>query len=211
LPIADEIRHYEARLTREPSSQAFAALAEAYRRASRIDEAIELCRTGLARYPTYSTARFVLAKALLDHGDLAAAREEVERFIQSEPDHEPALRIAVECALRAGDPRAAVAHARRLAVLDPQDRAVQGLLRALEVAAGQRATMAAEGGGLWPLLADDTFVTVTLGDLCVAQGLVDEATAIFSRLLLREPDHEISRARLAELGRVRLQGRRLRG
>jgi len=39
LPITDEIRHYEARLTREPSSQAFAALAEAYRRAGRADEA----------------------------------------------------------------------------------------------------------------------------------------------------------------------------
>lgn len=208
LPTTDEIRHYEARLTREPSSQAFAALAEAYRRAGRIDEAVELCHQGLTRFPTYSTARFILGKALLDRGDLAGTRREIERFIDGEPDHEPALRIAAECALRLGDPKAALAHLRRLAVLDPQDRGVSGQLRALEVATGGAASA---DGGLWPLLSDDTFATVTLGDLCVAQGLVDEATAIFSRILLRNPDHEIARARLAELGRPRAQARRLRG
>ena len=60
-------------------------------------------------------------------------------------------------------------------------------------------------------LADDTFATVTLGDLCVAQGLTDEATAIFSRIALRQPDHAIARARLAELGRPRSPARRPRG
>lgn len=210
MPTTDEIRHYEARLTREPSSQAFAALAEAYRRAGRAEEAIALCREGLARYPTYSTARFVLAKALLDREDLAAARGEVERFLEGEADHEPALRIAVECALRLGDPVAALGHLQRLAVLDPQDRAAQGQLRALEVAVGREAVVSSDGG-LWPLLADDTFTTVTLGDLCIAQGLLDEATAIFSRILLRDPDREVARARLAELGRPRVQARRPRG
>ena len=207
LPTTDEIRYYEARLTRESTSQAFAALAEAYRRGGRIDEAIELCQRGLTRFPTYSTARFILAKALLDRGDLAGARREIERFLDGEPDHEPALRIAAECALRLGDPKAALAHLRRLAILDPQDRGVQGQLRALEVAAGG---VAGVDGGLWPLLTDDTFATVTLGDLCVTQGLLDEATAIFGRILLRKPDHEIARARLAELGRPRGQARRWR-
>ena len=209
MPATDEIRHYEARLGREPSSQAFAALAEAYRRAGRSDEAIELCRQGLARFPSYATARFILAKALLDRADLGAARLEIEHFIEDEPDHEPALRLAAECALRLADPKAALRHLRRLAVLDPQDRGSQGQLRALEVAVGGAANP--EGGGLWSLLTDDTFATVTFGDLCVAQGLLDEATAIFSRILLRTPDHEIARARLAELGRPRAQARRPRG
>ncbi len=214
MSTTDEIRYYEARLTREPSAQAFAALAEAYRRAGRTDEAVARCRDGLARYPSYSTARFVLAKALLDAGDLTGARAEIERFIEGEPDHEPALRMAGECALRLGDPRGALRHLRRLNVLDPQDRVTQGQLRALEVAGGElQADAQRHGaeGGLWPVLADDTFATVTLGDLCVAQGLLDEATAVFSRVLLRNPDHAVARARLASLGRPRGQPRRSRG
>jgi len=210
VPTVDDIRHLEARLAREPSSQAYAALAEAYRRAGRVEEAIGLCRRGLERHPGYSTARFILAKALLDRDDLSGARAEVERFLEREPDHEPALRLAVECALRLADPLAALAHLRRLVALDPDDRLAQGQLRALEVAAG-RARPGAEAAGLWPLLVDDTYATVVFGDLCVAQGLLDEATAVFGRLVLRTPDHDIARARLAELGRGRAQARRPRG
>ena len=132
MPTTDEIRHYEARLAREPSSQAFAALAEAYRRAGRAEEAVAVCRQGLERFPGYSTTRLVLAKALLDQDDLGQARAEAERFLEGEPDHEPALRIAVECALRGGEPRVALRHVQRLLALDPQDRVSQGQLRALE-------------------------------------------------------------------------------
>jgi tetratricopeptide (TPR) repeat protein len=210
LPTADEIRQYEARLRREPSSQAYAALGEAYRRAGRLDDAIAVCRQGLERHPGYSTTRFVLAKACRDRGDAAAARAEIARFLEAEPDHEPALRLVVECALSLGDPVGGLEPLRRLAVLDPQDRAVQGQLRALETAAGWSRT-AGEAGGLWPLLLDDTFATMTFGDLCLAQGLLDEATAVFGRIVNRTPDHEGARARLAEIGRTRAQARRSRG
>jgi tetratricopeptide (TPR) repeat protein len=209
VAITDEIHHYEARFAREPSAQAHAALAEAYRRAGRVDEAITLCRRGLERHPGYATARLVLARALVDRGALGEGRGEAERFLRGEPDHEPALRLAVECALRLGDPRGALTHARRLAVLDAQDRAVAGLIRALEVASGEAAT--GEDGGLWPLLADDTFATMTMGELCLGQGLLDEATAVFGRIVLRHPEHEMARARLAELGRPRGPARRQRG
>jgi tetratricopeptide (TPR) repeat protein len=211
VPPTDDVRQFEARLAREPSSQAYAALAEAYRRAGRLAEAVETSRAGLSRFPDYTTARLVLARALLDRDDAVTAARELERFIEREPDHEPALRLAVECALRNADPRGALRHLRRIVVLDPQDRGAQGQLRALEVAAGEAAGLAPEAGGLWGLLADDTFVTATFGDLCVAQGLLDEATAVFGRLVLRDGNDDIARARLAELGRGRAQGRRMRG
>jgi predicted Zn-dependent protease len=209
LPTTDEIRQFEARLAREPTSQAYAALAEAYRRAGRANEAVALCREGLARHPGYGTTRLVLAKALLETGDIRAARAEIHRFLAAEPDHEPALRIAVECSLRGGDPAEALGYARRLAALDPHDRGVQGLLRALE--AGVTGRVTSDVGGLWPLLVDDTYATVAFGDLCLAQGLTDEATAVFSRIVVRQPDHETARARLGDLGRPRGAARRPRG
>jgi predicted Zn-dependent protease len=209
LPTTDEIRQFEARLAREPTSQAYAALAEAYRRAGRSEEAVALCRKGLARHPGYVTTRLVLAKALLETGDVRTARAEIDRFLGGEPDHEPALRIAVECALRDGNPVEALGYARRLGALDPHDRTVQGLSRALEV--GVTGRVGSDVGGLWPLLVDDMYATVAFGDLCLAQGLTDEATAVFSRIVVRQPDHEIARARLGELGRPRSPARRPRG
>ena len=209
MPTTDDIRQFEARLAREPTSQAYAALAEAYRRAGRADEAVRLCREGLARHPEYATTRLILAKALLECGEVQAARDEIRRFLGGEPDHEPALRIAVEGALRGGDPADALEHVRRLAALDPHDRGVQGLSRALD--AGVTGRVAADGGGVWPLLVDDTYATVAFGDLCLAQGLTDEATAVFSRIVVRQPDHETARARLSELGRPKGAARRPRG
>lgn len=209
MPTTDEIRHFEARLAREPTSQAYAALAEAYRRAGRADEAVTLCREGLERHPGYGTTRLVLAKALLEAGDVRTAGAEIQRFLRDEPDHEPALWIAVQCALRGGDPVKALGYARRLAELDPHDRAVQGLSRALEV--GVTGQVTSDVGGLWPLLVDDTYATVAFGDLCLAQGLTDEATAVFSRIVVRQPDHETARARLDDLGRPRGAARRPRG
>ena len=128
-----------------------------------------VCRQGLERHPTYSTARFILAKTLLDRDEVVAARGELERFLQVEPEHEPALRLAVECALRLADPLGALTHLGRLGMLDPDDRVIQGQLRALEVAAG-RGRSGGEAGAFWSLLADDTYATVTLGDLCIARG-----------------------------------------
>jgi predicted Zn-dependent protease len=209
LPTTDEVRQFEARLAREPTSQAYAALAEAYRRAGRSEEAVALCREGLARHPEYGTTRLVLAKALLEGGDVRTARAEIGRFLGGEPDHEPALRIAVECALRDSNPAEALGHVRRLGALDPHDRTVQGLSRALEV--GVTGRLGSDAGGLWPLLVDDMYATVAFGDLCLAQGLTDEATAVFSRIVVRQPDHEIARARLGELGRPRSPARRPRG
>jgi predicted Zn-dependent protease len=209
LATTDEIRQFEARLAREPTSQAYAALAEAYRRAGRAEEAATLCREGLARHPGYATTRLVLAKALFEAGDVKAARVEIRRFLGGEPDHEPALRLGVECALRSGEPAEALGYVRRLAALDPHDRGVQGLLRALQVGVTGRLT--SDMGGIWPLLADDTYATVAFGDLCLTQGLTDEATAVFSRIVVRRPDHETARARLGDLGRPRGAARRPRG
>jgi predicted Zn-dependent protease len=209
VPTTDEIGQFEARLAREPTSQAYAALAEAYRRAGRAGEAVTLCREGLARHPGYVTTRLVLAKALLEVGDIQAAGAEIQRFLGGEPDHEPGLRIAVECALRSGDPAGALERVRQLAALDPHDRGVQGLSRALEV--GLTARVPPDAGGVWPLLVDDVYATVAFGDLCLAQGLTDEATAVFSRIVVRQPEHETARARLGDLGRPRGAVRRPRG
>ena len=65
---APRIADLEHRIAQDPSSIAFAQLAEEYRRAGRLADAIRLGRAGLAQYPIFSTARVSLARALLAHG-----------------------------------------------------------------------------------------------------------------------------------------------
>jgi len=204
----DEIRRYEARLAQNPTSPAFAALAEAYRRAGRTAEAIALCRTGLERFPHYATARFVLAKAHVDQGELEAGRREIEQLLALEPDHEPALRLAVDLCLRQGEAPRALDYLRHLVDLDPADRAAQSRLRVLEAAIG---TPPPGADGLSSILADHIFATVTFGNLLLGQGLYDEASAVFTKILLREPNHPVARERLETVFARRAQSRRFGG
>src|SRR5574342_77110 len=101
-PAAGAIRRYEERLARDPASLAFAPLADAYRKAGRTREAINLCREGLGRFPHYTTARLILAKAHLDDGNADAALGELGVVLQSSPKDAQVHRLTAESHRRAG-------------------------------------------------------------------------------------------------------------
>src|ERR1043166_4621934 len=96
------IRRYEERLARDPTSLAFAPLADAYRKTGRVRDATRLCREGLERFPQYVTARLILAKALLDEGDPDAALSEVQGILETSPHEAQAHRLAADLHRRAG-------------------------------------------------------------------------------------------------------------
>jgi len=197
------MRRYEERLAKDPTSLAFAPLADLHRKAGRTGEAIRLCREGLGRVPGYGTARLILAKALLDEGDAEEALAEVRMILDASPADVPAHRLAGDLHRRAGRLGEAVAHLRHVVALDPADRESRLML---EVLAGGGAP--AEGSALRQLLTDDTFVTLGFGGACLEQGLVDEAAQIFVRLLQRDPGNVRARERLEEALRVKTQRRK---
>ena len=88
-PRIEELRR---RVQADPASIVFAALAEEFRRVGRYDEAVNTCRTGLQRHPAYLSARVTLGRALIETGDLDAAREELETVLRSAPENLAAIR-----------------------------------------------------------------------------------------------------------------------
>jgi len=121
------IRRYEERLARDPTSLAFAPLADAYRKTGRIRDAIRLCREGLERFPHYVTARLILAKALLDDGDPDGALSEVRAILETSPHEAQAHRLAGDLCRRAGALADAVGHLEQAVRLDPGDRESRAL------------------------------------------------------------------------------------
>jgi hypothetical protein len=65
-----------------------------------------------------------------------------------------------------------------------------------------------DNSALKQLLADDTFVTMSFGRVCLEQGLVDEAAQIFLRLLGRDLRHVGAREGLEEALRLKTQRRK---
>src|SRR5689334_12366951 len=88
-PRIEELRR---RVQLDPASIAFAALAEEFRRIGNHEEAIETCRAGLLRHPSYLSARVTLGRALIETGEYDAAREELETVLRSAPENLAAIR-----------------------------------------------------------------------------------------------------------------------
>ena len=66
---ANAIRRQEERLQRDPTSLAFAQLADLYRKIGRTRDAITLCREGSNATPITPRPGSILAKALLAEDD----------------------------------------------------------------------------------------------------------------------------------------------
>jgi tetratricopeptide (TPR) repeat protein len=96
----DELRR---RVEQDPASIAFAQLAEEYRRAGDFEEAVRVSRAGLARHPSYLSARVTLGRALLELQQFDEAGAELEQVLTAAPDNLAAIRALAEIHQRRGD------------------------------------------------------------------------------------------------------------
>jgi tetratricopeptide (TPR) repeat protein len=88
-PRIEELRR---RIQKDPASIAFAQLAEEHRRAGQFDEAVRVCRTGLAQHPVYLSARITLGRALLEMARYDEAASEFDYVLKAAPDNLTAIR-----------------------------------------------------------------------------------------------------------------------
>ena len=115
----DQLRR---RVQDDPASIAFAQLAEECRRGGQFQEAVEVCRTGLATHPEYLSARVTLGRALLALGALEEARVELDMVLQAAPDNLAARRAVGEACRRLGLEEDALAHLSSALRLAPKDQ-----------------------------------------------------------------------------------------
>ena len=97
------IKDLRRRAASDPASIVFAALAEEYRRAGRLEEAIVTCRAGLEHHPAFLSARVTLGRALIDVGELAEAKEALEYVVSAAPENLAAIRALAEIYRRQGE------------------------------------------------------------------------------------------------------------
>ena len=96
------IEDLRRRVEADPASIAFASLAEEYRRSGAYQDAIDTCRTGLQRHPSYLSARVTLGRALIEVGDYDAARQELDTVLKSAPENLAAIRALADIQERSG-------------------------------------------------------------------------------------------------------------
>ena len=98
-PRIEELRR---RIQKDPASIAFAQLAEEHRRAGQFEDAVRVCRAGLAQHPAYLSARITLGRALLEMGRYDEAVSEFEYVLKAAPDNLTATRELADIKQRRG-------------------------------------------------------------------------------------------------------------
>jgi tetratricopeptide (TPR) repeat protein len=133
LIVSDESRidALRKRLQRDPGSIAFAQLAEEYRRAGRVDDAIEVSRAGLARHPGYLSARVTLGRALLEVGDVDGAERELAEVVRVAPENLSAIRGLADVHRKRGERPEALEQFKSAFELAGPDPTIDELMRDL--------------------------------------------------------------------------------
>ena len=109
------------RVQADPASIAFAQLAEECRRIGSNDEAVGICRAGLARHPGYLSVRVTLGRALIELGQLDEAQAELYIVVTGAPDNLAAIRGLAEIFQRRGQMTEALEYYKRALQLARHD------------------------------------------------------------------------------------------
>jgi hypothetical protein len=136
-PKIEELRR---KLEKEPTPRAYGALAEELRKAGEFADAIRISREGVEKSPAYPTLRVTLGRALLEHGDLEAARHELQTVLQAVPDNILAERYLGEALEGLGDKSGARRQYLKALALAPGDAQLVARLRALHGSDGPPGT-----------------------------------------------------------------------
>jgi len=128
---------YLKKYQEDPNSRVFAPLAEAYRKAGLLDQAIEIAREGLALHPHFLGGRVALSRALFDAGRFEEVSNELKVVIDQAPDNLVAQRLYAESSLMVGRLSEALRSYKMLLYFSPEDREVAKIVSELEESAYQ--------------------------------------------------------------------------
>src|SRR5579871_4770635 len=105
----------------DPKSRIFAPLAEAYRKIGLVDQAIEICREGLAEHPDFVGGKVALARAYFDKKLHRQVCEVLKPVVDKIPDNLMAQRLVADSSLELGYLREALESYKMLLYFNPSD------------------------------------------------------------------------------------------
>jgi predicted regulator of Ras-like GTPase activity (Roadblock/LC7/MglB family)/Flp pilus assembly protein TadD len=198
-----EIKELQKKVAQNPASLVFAPLADTLRKAGRLDEAIEVCLAGLEHNPSYMTARVILGRTYTEKGQLDEAINEFKKITVADAGNIMAHSMLGQLYMRRSQHAEAIEEYQRVLALNPDDAGTQA---ALEEALGK----AREAPGAAPALPsekaaperdprEDKLATITVAEIYIKKGALDEAVEVFQEILQADPGNKIAKAKLAEI------------
>jgi len=145
--IDDRIEKCQKILGDDPSSQIFAALAEAYRKKGELEKAFRICQNGLKIHAKYGSAHVVMAKINLDRGLYDWAEIEAQKAAEIDGHTRSIELLLAEIFIYKGEFNAAIKLLRKLHEADPGNVQITKLLEIAQRIPEEQTLVAAGRGG----------------------------------------------------------------
>jgi len=196
-PIAEaRIRDLRRRMGQSAASPLFVGLAEEYRAAGRLPEAIAALEKGLEAHPGYVAARVLLGRAYLEAGRVEDAARLFASALALDPANMVSARALAEIHLSRGEKGEALGKYKLYHALSG-DRAVEEIIGKLQEEIGPEPPQ--EEIAPEPLPADEPQGRV-LADLYFEQGHFAEAVTAYEGLWRADPGDAQLESRRSEAG-----------
>jgi tetratricopeptide (TPR) repeat protein len=181
-------------------------LADFYSATGRLDEAIAIYKEVIAKSPDYTQARYRLAEIMLNRGDIAGAKNEVETVLKNDAKDRQAIMLRARISMQSGqlaDLRMAVEDLREVLRQEPNSRPGLFFMAEANFRLGQIDQARVFAGDLernypeyLPAKLMQVQINLAGGD---AKSALQSAAQLQERLAKAAPDRDTSPQMLAEL------------
>lgn len=129
---ASAIEKYQNLLAKDPQSQAFAPLAEAYREMGMLPEALKTATAGVQRHPQFVSGLVTFARILRDVDQPEKALGALKKASQLAPENILAHQLMAEIYLNSKNPKDALKSFKMVLFLNPHSKSAQKAVQKLE-------------------------------------------------------------------------------
>lgn len=129
---ASAIEKYQVILQKDPNSQVFAPLAEAYREMGMLKEAALVAQNGVKRHPAFASGLVVYARIMKDLNRPEDSLKLVQKAIQLSPENILAHHLQAEIYLQNKQPKQALKAFKMVLFLNPQSERARKAVTKLE-------------------------------------------------------------------------------